>query len=117
MFVLQIVLLGADNSNSSSARLRFYFVVLIGNYLMNSSVFELLQFAVVYILGIEKRQIKAQFGAFFRIIDQYREEIKNNNNYVAGVVHDLRNPLTEIYSCSELLSQLIPEHTMTQDMQ
>ena len=117
MFVLQIVLLGADNSQYQSARLRFYLAVFIGNYLLNSSVFEVLQFAIVYILGIEKRQIKAQFGAFFQIIDQYREEIKNNNNYVAGVVHDLRNPLTEIYSCSELLGQLIPEHSMTQDMQ
>lgn len=103
MFVLQLVLLAADNSSNKSARLRFYLAVFIGNYFLNSSVFELLQFAVVYIISIEKRQIKAQFGAFFSIIDQYREEIKNNNIYVAGVVHDLRNPLTEIYSCSELL--------------
>ena len=38
--------------------------------------------------------------------------IKNNNNYVAGVVHDLRNPLTEIYSCTELLTQTLPEHLL-----
>jgi len=59
MFVLQIVLLGADNSSNKSARLRFYLAVFVANYLLNSSVFELLQFAVVYIMGIEKRQIKA----------------------------------------------------------
>lgn len=28
---------------------------------------------------------------------------------MAGVVHDLRNPLSEIYSCTELLSQTLPE--------
>jgi hypothetical protein len=59
MFVLQVILIGADKSENSSPRLRFYLVVFIGNYLLNSSVFELLQFAVLYILGIEKRQIKA----------------------------------------------------------
>jgi len=42
MFVLQLVLLGADNSSNKSARLRFYLAVFIGNYLLNSSVFELL---------------------------------------------------------------------------
>jgi signal transduction histidine kinase len=31
-------------------------------------------------------------------------------------VHDLRNPLTEIYSCAELLSQMIPESLMSPDM-
>lgn len=43
------------------------------------------------------------------MISALKEDIKNNNNYVAGVVHDLRNPLTEIYSCTELLSQNLPE--------
>lgn len=61
------------------------------------------------IVKLEKSQTKATNDSFFKVILSLKEDIVNNTNYIAGVVHDLRNPLTEIYSCSELLSQMIPE--------
>ena len=72
----------------------------------------LLTYALVMVMNLEKKQVRAQFYGFFHVIGQLKEDIKNNNNYVAGVVHDLRNPLTEIYSCTELLTQTLPEHLL-----
>jgi signal transduction histidine kinase len=39
-----------------------------------------------------------------------------NTNYVAGIVHDLRNPLTVISSCFELLQSVIPSDKMTTEL-
>lgn len=56
-------------------------------------------------------------NSFFQIVRQFQEDIENNTNYVAGIVHDLRNPLSVIYSCSELLTQLIPVELQQGELQ
>ena len=91
----------------------FHVAAVLQLYLSNNlSSLGLLTYAFVIIMNLEKKQTRAQFFGFFHVIGQLKEDIKNNNNYVAGVVHDLRNPLTEIYSCTELLTQTLPEHLL-----
>ncbi|TNV74709.1 hypothetical protein FGO68_gene8238 [Halteria grandinella] len=72
----------------------------------------MIQGTVIIAIYVEKNQQIATCDSFFKVIFNLKEDILNNTNYVAGVVHDLRNPLTEIYSCTELLSQMIPESSL-----
>jgi signal transduction histidine kinase len=97
----------------------FHVAAVLHLYLSNTlCTMGLLTYAFVVIMNLEKKQVRAQFYGFFHVVSQLKEDIKNNNNYVAGVVHDLRNPLTEIYSCTELLTQTLPEHLLNNpDMQ
>lgn len=76
--------------------------LILANSLSVEEYFYLL-FIAVYHSTIRK-QTQATYNCFFGIIQTLHDEIQNNTNYVAGVVHDLRNPLSEIFSCAELLA-------------
>ena len=85
-------------------KMAYFASVMYLNFSMNSMIQDLfVQFAIGIIIVLKRIQTQTIQKVFFQVIQSLKEEIQNNTNYVAGVVHDLRNPLTEIYSCSELL--------------
>eukprot|EP00347_Sterkiella_histriomuscorum_P015157 403358102 len=100
MKILNIVTLIYSNYEIGSCFMEYYLQIVIS-------------LGTVY--GVMYR--KASIHIFHQIIQQFEEDIENNNNYVAGIVHDLRNPLTVIYSCSELLVQIIPEELQKGELQ
>ena len=45
-----------------------------------------------------------------------QRDMINNTNYVAGIVHDLRNPISAIFSCFELIQALVPPEKMSHEL-
>jgi signal transduction histidine kinase len=53
---------------------------------------------------------------YFEMLESKQADLENNTNYVTGIVHDLRSPMTAISSCFELIDQIIPIDLMTDEL-
>lgn len=82
----------------------YWATILFWNYRTEATFLDFMLLALL-LASVEGENVhqRTMHKASLRLIKGLKEEIQNNINYVAGVVHDLRNPLTEIYSCAELL--------------